>query len=245
MLNNSFFSICITAFNEENNIPSLFNRVNELVELCPEINEIVIVNNGSQDGTSELLSALAINCKKTIVDVEQNLGYGNGMKRAVLGASNNLILLLHADDQYETEDIALLFERFKSMSNVGPIMLKGRRINREDPIFVRTLSKLNSLFVSIFSGKIVRDSNGIPKIFDVSRIKSIIELLPNNAAFDGALCVAWSRRGGLFVEVPVRYRDRTVGAPSWYGKKIRIAISMFRELFLFSMMKDLVKFNEK
>lgn len=230
-------SICITAFNESKNINKLNTSLQELLTKHPRITEIVIANNASEDNTLDMLFQINIPCELRIVNVETNLGYGSGIKAAINAASNNVICILHADDQYSTSDISKVLSTFFQSKIPKNLMVKGKRTLRKDPISVRLLSFANSTIVSFFARKKIVDVNGIPKIFDKTCLPQSLDSFPNNAAFDGALCVYWARTNGEFFEQPVNYIDRSIGKASWSNQKLRVGIQMYLQIQKFQKTK--------
>lgn len=227
-------SICVTAYNEANNIPSLVERLSSLINLHPKINEVVIVDNGSRDDTLKKLSEFELGCELQILHIPKNLGYGNGMKTSIASARNQIVCLLHADDQYSAGDISVILESYSKYDDQC-LMIKGARNNRKDPAQIKMLSFFNSKLVSVLSGTKVRDANGIPKVFDKTKLHFPLGNLPNNAAMDGALCISWAKSGGKFLEIPVEYENRTIGIASWNSGKIRIAVSMLFEILKYRL----------
>ncbi|MFZ2125067.1 MAG: glycosyltransferase family 2 protein [Candidatus Saccharimonadales bacterium] len=88
-LKNSKISVVIAAYNEAPRI----ERVLKVVDNHPLIDEVIVVNDGSCDGTSEV-------CKKfklKLIENEKNLGKTLSVKKGILASKNDLIMLLDAD----------------------------------------------------------------------------------------------------------------------------------------------------
>ena len=102
-------SIIIPSYNEINNLKHLLKKANKILLKNKDI-EIIIVDNGSTDGSKKYLE----NNKKffpklKIVRVKKNIGYGNGIKHGLKFTSGKIISWTHADLQFDINDIVKFF----------------------------------------------------------------------------------------------------------------------------------------
>ena len=71
-------SLVISCFNEEGNINKLVDRCKKILEI--KNSELILVNNGSNDNTKNIIQKHANeNQKIKLVDIEKNIGFGNGI----------------------------------------------------------------------------------------------------------------------------------------------------------------------
>jgi glycosyltransferase involved in cell wall biosynthesis len=82
-------SVIIAAYNEEPRIA----KVLKVVEHHPLIDEVIVVNDGSKDKTSEVVKTFGV----TLIENEKNMGKTLSVKRGVEAAKNDLVMLLDAD----------------------------------------------------------------------------------------------------------------------------------------------------
>ncbi len=82
-------SVVIPAYNEENNIEKVINAVKKR----KEVDEIIVVDDGSVDVTSEI----AHSCEVEVITLPKNQGKGNAMKEGASKATGDIILFIDAD----------------------------------------------------------------------------------------------------------------------------------------------------
>ncbi len=222
-------SIIIPSYNELNNLSHLLKKVNRILLSNNNI-EIIIVDNGSTDGSKAYLD----NNKKffpklKIVHVKKNIGYGFGIKYGLKFTSGNIISWTHADLQFDIMDIVNFFSKNHKMIINQNLIIKGRRQNRSilDVFFTKGMSVVVNLF---FNTKI-QDINGQPKMFSSILSKKILKLGPNDFALDLFLLLLASKNNLAIKEFPLKVKDRINDKPkgggSVYGKII-LTINTFK-----------------
>lgn len=100
-------SIVIPAYNEEKTIAEIISRVNK-VEVGLE-KEIIVVDDGSTDGTAELLKQLA-NEKLKVIFHEKNAGKGAALQTGFSRATGDIVLVQDADLEYDPKEYPRLLE---------------------------------------------------------------------------------------------------------------------------------------
>ncbi|MGQ9471855.1 MAG: glycosyltransferase family 2 protein [Candidatus Aminicenantales bacterium] len=100
-------SIVIPAYNEEKTIAEIISRVNK-VEVGLE-KEIIVVDDGSTDGTAELLKQLA-NEKLKVIFHEKNAGKGAALQTGFSQATGDIVLVQDADLEYDPKEYPRLLE---------------------------------------------------------------------------------------------------------------------------------------
>ena len=124
MINNS---LIIPCYNEEKNIK-------RLIELCKKYlnsdeNELILVNNGSDDKTEEIIDYYCKikNIKK--VNIPINKGFGNGIVEGAKVSKGNIIIYTHADTEANPEDVLEGLQILKKTNSYeGNFLIKGNRI---------------------------------------------------------------------------------------------------------------------
>ena len=97
------FSLVIPCYNEAANLPLLLDRCKNLVAI-PDV-EVILVDNGSTDNTSEVLENLLPQhpgCRS--IRVEKNQGYGFGILSGLNAAEGQILGWTHADMQTDPSD---------------------------------------------------------------------------------------------------------------------------------------------
>ena len=104
-----FFSVVVPCYNVENNIiPTLTSLTNQTFKDF----EIILVNDGSKDGTLNILKSYPAKVKKVVVD-QQNKGLGGARNSGVKASSGKYIALLDGDDIWEPEKLSVIYNYLK------------------------------------------------------------------------------------------------------------------------------------
>ncbi len=153
-------SLIIPCYNESKNLPSLIERCQQLNS---ETFEVIIVNNGSTDDTSNVLTNL-MNSKYPFikaVKVEVNQGYGHGILCGLRSSTGNIIGWTHADlqtDPLDSNQVKSLIKQYGEN-----IFIKGQRYGRPISDVIFTIGM--SIFESILLKKLLWDINAQPTFF--------------------------------------------------------------------------------
>jgi glycosyltransferase involved in cell wall biosynthesis len=127
--------------------------------------EIVAVDNGSSDGTGEIIKDLSETWPHNVVPhrVERNQGYGHGIISGIPLATAPWIGIIPADGQVDAEDVVRLFDALTATS--GLVLGKVRRRFRMDGLSRKITSIVYNLFVrALWPSLESLDINGNPKI---------------------------------------------------------------------------------
>ena len=201
-------SIIIPCYNEAENIPLLIKSINNVYK--PDT-EIILVDNGSMDDTSDVLSKeleSINNVSIRSVRVEENIGYGHGIMAGVREAKGEIIAWTHADLQTDVKDIYNGYEIFRGHSDQEKFFLKGSRRKRNFIDLILTWGM--SIISSIMLGTKLNDINAQPKMFHRTFLQ-----LADNAPDDFSLdlyfyCVAVKNKMNI-LDLPVSFKDRLYG----------------------------------
>jgi glycosyltransferase involved in cell wall biosynthesis len=218
----------VTAFNEERNLKVLIESFLALIETNGLIGDLILVDNGSTDGSATYLNTIDHN-RVHQIKLFPNVGYGGGVKAAISHSFSDFVVIIPADNQYLLADVSSLIDAFAriNVASQDLVLLKGKRIGRTDPRFVRFLSFFYSTLASLLIGQRISDVNGLPKIFNKNYASAFLSHLPNNACLDAALLLEMSLKKIKIVEVPIAYHNRTIGQASWAKRKLLTSIKMF------------------
>ena len=156
-------SIIIPCFNEELSL-------NKLVDNCLcNINdnvEIILVDNGSTDGTFKSLMNLNLPNNIIPLRIDKNIGYGDGILQGLKHAKGEVVSWTHADLQTDVSDVLRGFKKFEDELMIKKCIVKGERKNRNllDSFFTFNMG----VYSSILLNKWMYDINAQPKIFHSS-----------------------------------------------------------------------------
>ena len=202
-------SLVIPCFNEVKNIPILIDRIYKVFNA--DMHEIILVDNGSSDGTQEKIKDLIINSKLIkFVRVKKNIGYGNGILEGLKLAKGDFIGWTHADLQTDPKDALMALNILEDSKE--KIFFKGLRNGRKisDSFF--------TFFMTIFEffilGKVMWDINAQPTIFSRELLENW-KNPPNDFSLDLFVFYIAKSEGYKIKRLPVKFPDRIYGISHW------------------------------
>jgi glycosyltransferase involved in cell wall biosynthesis len=216
------------AHNEAENIEPL---VDEALGVLPELAErfeIIAVDDGSRDGTSEIADRLAA-AHPAVVRVAHhptNLGYGAALRTGIGSARYPLVAFTDGDRQFRLADLRLLLDRLSA--DDAPDVVAGYRIRRADPLVRRIYARLYRLALVLFYRLTVRDVDCACKLFRREALQGV-RLESGGAFLSAELLIKIGARGHRIVEVPVPHYPRTAGRQS--GANPRVILRAIRDFW--------------
>ena len=203
-------SIIIPVYNEEENIIPLYDALKEVVTKIQDSVEIIMVNDGSRDGSEQLLNDLAAKDESIkVIHLRTNFGQTAAIAAAIDHARGEIILPLDADLQNDPADIPRMLEKL----NEGYDVVSGWRRDRHDSWFSRVFpSVIANKLISVISGVKLHDYGCTLKAYRREVIKDI-KLYGEMHRFI-PIYAAW--HGAKVTEVVVNHHPRKFGK-SKYG----------------------------
>ncbi len=234
-------TLCISAFNEEDNLLHLFEDLHWLREHQHDL-KVVILDNGSTDGTWFKLNQL--NKKQEnwiyILKVDQNIGYGGGLRRAIKEAKTQVVALLSADRQYPIESVNQAISKFETLYKDNKnLLVYGYRKLRPDSKFNNFVSFCYFRLIKLSMGLKSKDINGQPKIFSKQVIENVDCTLSNSFFLDAQILTLCQLKGFDLIPCDVSFVNRKYGVSSWSGRKFKVYYTTLKELYKFK--KELKK----
>ena len=207
-----FVSIIVPVYNEIANVGTLLPAIHA----SPVKKEIIIVDDGSTDGTREKLQDMPLADNVTVVFHQGNCGKGAAIRTALHYARGEYILIQDSDLEYDPQDYpALLRPIEQRLANV----VYGVRPDRPERGLRFFLgAKLLTHLTNVLYGAGIHDEATCYKVFRRSVI-SQIDLECHRFEFCPEVTAKLCRMGEKIAEVPISYAPRSTGE----GKKIRHA----------------------
>jgi len=220
-------SVVIPAYNEEENVPILYEKLKKVLDGLGQDYEIIFVDDGSTDGTYQRLKQLAEkDSRLKIIRFKRNYGQTAAMSAGFEHAKGNVIITLDADLQNDPEDIPLLLEKLEE----GYHVVSGWRKDRKDPFLSRKLpSMIANWLISKITGVHLHDYGCTLKAYRAEVVKDL-ELFGDMHRFLPALI---KRRGAKITEVVVRHHPRMFGRSKYgIGRTVRVLLDIMLVKFL-------------
>jgi glycosyltransferase involved in cell wall biosynthesis len=207
-------SILIPVFNEGATIHEILRQV-DAADTAGLAKEIIVVNDGSTDGTREVLERLeGLRSPVRVCSHARNMGKGAALRTALTYATGDIVLIQDADLEYDpTEYPELLAPILAGRADV----VYGSRIRGGKPVRDFSLlylwgNKFVTLVSNLLYGAALTDMETCYKVFRADVIKNI-PIRANRFDFEPEITAKILRRGYKIVELPISYygRSRTEG----------------------------------
>jgi dolichyl-phosphate beta-glucosyltransferase len=202
-------SVVIPAYNEAPRLPRTLARLSEWLRAWPGGHELLVVDDGSRDGTEAAATTLGLPGLR-VLRHEPNRGKGYAVRQGMLAARGGLRLMTDADLSTPIEELPRLVERLEQGCDVviGSRALPGATIERRQPWMRESAGRVFNLFVRAVAVPGLGDTQCGFKLFTRRAAQEVFA----RARLDGfsfdveALFIA-RKLGYRVCEVPVRWRN--------------------------------------
>lgn len=227
-------SVVIPLYNEVENIPELYRQLTEALEGMGRPYEIIIVDDGSQDGSFQALAELhARDPRLKVVRFRRNYGQTAGFAAGFERARGKWIITMDADLQNDPADIPRLIAKAEE----GYDVVSGWRVQRQDDWLTRKIpSRVANWLIARVTGVYLHDYGCSLKVYHRDVVKHI-RLYGEMHRFVPAVA---SSVGITMAEVPVNHRARTRGQSKYGGlrktfaRTTKVFLDMLTVRFLLS-----------
>lgn len=224
----SELSVFLPAFNEEKTIKDVVLKTKAVLEGVAAKWEIIVVNDGSNDSTVEIVQGLVEKDKRIrLINHDKNRGYGASLRSGLYESKYEWISFIDSDGQFDFSEITSFIARQKE-TNADIVIgyYKKRQVSR----FTVLTSKIWELVVFVLFGLNVRDIDCGFKLISKKVVDSIPKLESEKGAFiSSELLVKARNKGFKIVEIPVNHYPRAGGVAT--GRKLSVIIKSFVDLF--------------
>jgi glycosyltransferase involved in cell wall biosynthesis len=149
-------SVVIPVYNEKDNLPLLHEALHKALDVYPVVWEVVFVDDGSQDGSAQVLEALAAKDQEhtRVIVLRRNFGQTAAISAGIDHSEGKVIVLMDADLQNDPADIPMLLDKLHE----GYDLVSGWRKERKDTFITRTLpSRIANGLISFITGVRLHD----------------------------------------------------------------------------------------
>lgn len=214
-------SIVIPVFNEIENLIPMINKIEKSLKNRFNEYEIIFVNDGSTDGSYEVLEKLKLENKNVFpFHLIKNSGQSAALAVGFKKSKGELVVMMDGDLQTDPEDIHILLKHIPEYD-----MVNGYRSTREDGINRQITSKIANSIRNWITKDNIRDTGCPLKLFKKEVIKSY-------AMFDGMhrfLPTLAKYNGFKVTEAPVRHYNRIHGISKYsnVGRVFKTFVDVF------------------
>ena len=223
-------SIVIPAYNEARRLPGTLAAVAEYLEVSDTDAEVIVVDDGSTDGTADGVRHMPGKCMPPrIIGFEGNRGKGAAVREGMLASKGDFVLFMDADNSTHISEVEKLL---KVAGPDHPIVIGSRyvepnSIKIKQPWYRVGISRLGNQLIQLVLLPGVRDTQCGFKLFDKAAAREVAGLLTmDRFSFDMELLVIAKHLGYPIVEVPVNWYD----TPGTRLRPIRSALQTLRDL---------------
>jgi len=220
-------SIVIPVYNEEENIEPLVSELTTVLSRLQQTYEIVIVDDGSRDGTfAKLRVLLAQRPELTIMRLKRNFGQTAAVAAGLAHASGEVVILMDGDAQNDPADIPAMLAKLAE----GNDLVAGWRFNRQDPFLNRRLpSMIANRLISWATQVKLHDYGCTLKVMRRTVAKDL-RLYGEMHRFIPALAY---ERGAQIAELKVNHRPRLRGQTKYgISRTLRVILDLLTVKFL-------------
>ena len=222
-------SVFLPVFNEEPNLRPLHEKLNSALGQLGRTAEIIYVDDGSSDGSLDVLREIAAEDSRVrVIALRRNYGQTPAMSAGIDAARGRVLIPMDADLQNDPADIKRLLDKLDE----GYEVVSGWRKNRKDPLFTRKIpSMMANWLISKIGGVPLHDYGCSLKAYrreslaDVRLYGEMHRFIPIYASWSGA----------RVAEIPVEHHARTMGK-SKYGlsRTIKVVFDLMTIKFMAS-----------
>ncbi len=205
-------SVIMPVYNEIKTIDEVIARV----KATGFANEIILVDDGSSDGSTEILKKYQGQPGFQVILCDVNRGKGAAVREGIKAAKSKYAIIQDADFEYDPQDYAKLMPVMES--GQADAVYGSRFMESTEYFYLRSLAanKLLTFLTNILYHTKLTDMETCYKLFEVAKVREI-PLHSRRFEFEPELTTKLLKRGYKIVEVPISYNGRSYDE----GKKIR------------------------
>lgn len=205
-------SVVIPTYNEKESLIDLTNSLKNVLKQYKKW-EVLFIDDGSTDGTTESLNTIADNERNfKLVQLHRNYGKSEALAEGFKIANGDYVITMDADLQDDPEEIPNLVKKLEE----GYDLVTGWKKDRKDPWSKRFPSKIANFVTGMITGVKVHDMNCGLKIYRQPVVKSL-DIYGGRHRYIPALA---AQKRFKIAEIPVKHHKRKYGKTKYGGSRL-------------------------
>ena len=223
-------AVIIPAFNEADGIADTLARVRQVLAGFHGSSEIVVVDDGSSDGTGQRAAEAGVR----VLTHPWNRGYGAALKTGILATAARNILIMDADSTYDPDAILRLYAGLDK----ADMVVGARRLSSDGVAWIRRPGKwfLNR-FASYLVGVPIPDLNSGQRVMKRETVLRYMHLCPSGFSFTSTITLAMLANGHAVFYEPIEYAKRTGQSKIRASHFVSFVLLVVRSIVLFNPLK--------
>jgi glycosyltransferase involved in cell wall biosynthesis len=223
-------AVILPAYNEIDGIERTLTALRATLADLPCSSEIIVVDDGSTDGTGECAAA----CGARVISHGSNRGYGAALKTGILGTLAPVVTILDADCTYAPDAIPRLYAKLEH----ADMVVGARALSSKGVAWIRRPAKwVLNRFAGYLVGRRIPDLNSGQRVMKREALMCFLHLCPDGFSFTSTITLAMMANGRHVVYEPIEYATRSGESkirPSHFGSFMLLVV---RTIVLFNPLK--------
>ena len=221
------YSLVIPLYNERENILPLYEALKETMDADEGRYECIFVDDGSSDGSAQLLRELAaVDSRIVVLRMKRNSGKSMALSSGFSAAQGEFILTMDGDLQHDPADIPRFVEKLEE----GFDIVCGWRERRDEPSLMQRIStRISNTVLARLTGVKIHDFGGGFKAYR----RELVSDLPLYGELQRLIPALAMEEARSVCEVPIVVRPRKHGESKYgIGSKLPVALDLLTVRFL-------------
>ena len=194
-------AIIVPAFNEAKAIGATVAALKSMLSGAGVNGEIVVVDDGSKDGTGDAAEAAGVR----VIRLEENVGYGFALKTGIAATNSRYVAIIDADGTYPAEKIP---EMLLLCRNADMVVGDRGTAMRNVPLIRRPPKWILNTLANLLARRRIPDLNSGLRVFKRDSLERFVQLLPDGFSFTTTITLSMICSNLRVVYTPITYAKR-------------------------------------